>query len=109
MAQENPQDYLGKYEQYRKKDGQLETEEPGGEQAEQKQIEEKKPGAEQPEEKRGSTENMKLAGKSAEEEGRKCPWCGRSLVLRTARKGTNAGKQFYGCSNYPKCRYTENF
>ena len=25
----------------------------------------------------------------------------------TAKKGTNAGKQFYGCSAFPKCRYTE--
>ena len=24
-----------------------------------------------------------------------CPWCGRPLVLRTAKKGTNAGKQFW--------------
>lgn len=37
-----------------------------------------------------------------------CPWCGGKLVIRTAAKGTNAGKQFYGCSNYPKCRYTRN-
>ncbi len=37
-----------------------------------------------------------------------CPACGQSLVLRTARKGPNAGNQFYGCSNYPKCKYTQN-
>ena len=37
-----------------------------------------------------------------------CPWCGGALVLRTARKGPNAGGQFYGCSNYPKTRYTKN-
>ena len=35
----------------------------------------------------------------------RCPKCGGTLVLRTASRGTNAGKQFYGCSNYPKCRY----
>ena len=35
-----------------------------------------------------------------------CPRCGADLVLRTAKKGPNAGSQFYGCSNYPKCRYT---
>ena len=35
-----------------------------------------------------------------------CPACGGKLVLRTARKGPNTGKQFYGCSNYPKCKYT---
>ena len=35
-----------------------------------------------------------------------CPKCGKELVLRTAKKGTNAGQQFWGCSNYPKCTYT---
>ena len=35
-----------------------------------------------------------------------CPWCGSELVLRTARKGQSAGNQFWGCSGYPKCRYT---
>jgi restriction system protein len=34
-----------------------------------------------------------------------CPKCGAELVLRTARKGVNAGKQFYGCSRFPSCRY----
>lgn len=37
-----------------------------------------------------------------------CPWCGGKLVLRTARQGSHAGEQFYGCSNYPKCRYIKN-
>ena len=37
-----------------------------------------------------------------------CPQCGGKLVLRTARQGPNAGNQFYGCSNYPKCRYIKN-
>lgn len=32
-----------------------------------------------------------------------CPLCGAAMVLRTARAGINADKQFYGCSNYPKC------
>lgn len=35
----------------------------------------------------------------------KCPRCGAALVLRTASKGVNAGKQFYGCANFPKCRF----
>ena len=26
------------------------------------------------------------------------------MVLRTARKGANAGNQFWGCSKYPRCR-----
>lgn len=38
----------------------------------------------------------------------RCPWCGGMLVLRTAKQGVNAGRQFYGCANYPKCRYTRN-
>ncbi len=34
-----------------------------------------------------------------------CPRCGSPLVLRTARRGPNAGSEFYGCSSFPKCRY----
>ncbi len=34
-----------------------------------------------------------------------CPRCGAVLILRTATKGKNAGMKFYGCSNFPKCRY----
>lgn len=33
-----------------------------------------------------------------------CPICNAAMVLRTARQGKNAGDQFYGCSNYPRCR-----
>lgn len=39
---------------------------------------------------------------------RKCPRCGGKLVLRTAAKGATAGKRFYGCSNYPKCRFVKD-
>ncbi len=35
-----------------------------------------------------------------------CPKCGSPMVLRTARKGTNAGNSFWGCGQYPKCRGT---
>lgn len=38
----------------------------------------------------------------------KCPKCGGALVVRKAVKGANRGKEFYGCSNYPKCRYIKN-
>lgn len=37
-----------------------------------------------------------------------CPRCGGNLVLRTAKRGQNVGNRFYGCSNFPKCRYTRN-
>ncbi len=32
-----------------------------------------------------------------------CPRCGSKMVLRTAKKGRRAGKQFWGCSTYPRC------
>lgn len=37
-----------------------------------------------------------------------CPRCGGRLVMRIASKGTRQGIRFWGCSNYPKCRYIEN-
>ena len=36
-----------------------------------------------------------------------CERCGGEMVLRRARRGSNAGSDFWGCSNYPKCRHTE--
>ena len=36
-----------------------------------------------------------------------CPRCGSELVERQAKRGTNAGNTFLGCSSFPKCRYTE--
>ena len=35
-----------------------------------------------------------------------CPLCQSSMVTRTAKKGANAGSQFWGCSKYPDCRGT---
>jgi restriction system protein len=35
-----------------------------------------------------------------------CPVCHSPMVLRTARRGQNAGQSFWGCSQYPKCRGT---
>lgn len=37
-----------------------------------------------------------------------CPKCGSKLILRTAKKGTNMGNKFYGCTAFPKCRYIKN-
>lgn len=31
-----------------------------------------------------------------------CPRCGYNLVLRNGKYGN-----FFGCSNYPKCRFTK--
>jgi restriction system protein len=38
-----------------------------------------------------------------------CPACGGKLVLRVARHGVNAGNKFWGCSNFPKCKYTKTY
>ncbi|MFM4745834.1 NERD domain-containing protein [Aeromonas dhakensis] len=35
-----------------------------------------------------------------------CPSCGNPMVLRTASRGDNKGNQFWGCSDFPKCRGT---
>lgn len=44
----------------------------------------------------------RLEGKSKE-----CPKCNSTMVVRLAQKGDNKDKHFWGCSTYPKCRYTE--
>jgi restriction system protein len=36
----------------------------------------------------------------------RCPKCDGSMALRTARRGRNSGKQFWGCARYPECRGT---
>ncbi len=33
-----------------------------------------------------------------------CPICNSQMVLRTAKRGANAGNSFFGCSRYPACR-----
>ena len=35
-----------------------------------------------------------------------CPTCSALMVKRTAKRGANAGKQFWGCSKYPECKGT---
>ena len=34
-----------------------------------------------------------------------CPNCEIKQVIRTAKKGQTAGQEFWGCRNYPRCRY----
>jgi len=38
-----------------------------------------------------------------------CSLCGSEMVLRTAKKGPNAGEKFWGCSTFPKCRGTKPY
>ena len=35
-----------------------------------------------------------------------CPKCGATMILREARRGANAGRKFWGCPAFPKCRGT---
>ena len=37
-----------------------------------------------------------------------CARCGARMVLRTGQSGARKGQKFWGCSNYPACRYTKN-
>ena len=35
-----------------------------------------------------------------------CPVCAKGMVRRTAKRGANAGGEFWGCTGYPACRGT---
>ena len=37
---------------------------------------------------------------------RYCPACNSQMVKRNARRGSQAGQEFWGCPNYPDCRGT---
>ena len=37
-----------------------------------------------------------------------CPKCEREMELKTATRGPGAGRNFWGCSAYPRCHYTMN-
>ena len=37
-----------------------------------------------------------------------CPKCGKPTVMRTAKNGKTAGKQFWGCTGYPDCKGVVN-
>ena len=55
----------------------------------------------------GSAPRVKAQpGQPAEQQGASCPICSGSMVLRAAKRGNNAGKSFWGCSNYPRCKGT---
>ncbi len=45
-----------------------------------------------------------LAQELKDEEKKVCPECGEEMVLREGKYG-----KFWGCSNYPECKHTENY
>jgi hypothetical protein len=38
-----------------------------------------------------------------------CPRCGSPLVVRTVKTGPRRGERFWGCSTFPRCRFTQPF
>ena len=45
-------------------------------------------------------------GKSELVDAPDCPKCHKPMVERFSKKGDNAGKAFWGCSDFPKCKST---
>ena len=37
-----------------------------------------------------------------------CPRCGSRMILRTSKRGRNAGSQFWGCSSFPRCKAVQS-
>lgn len=60
----------------------------------------------------GFTENLSqerirtLTNRAISENAPQCPVCGKPMIKRTAKKGANAGNQFWSCSDYPNCTGT---
>lgn len=46
----------------------------------------------------------RLEGKS-----KACPKCSSTMVVRISQNNESTKKHFWGCSSYPKCRYTEKY
>ena len=42
----------------------------------------------------------------ASAQSRTCPQCSKPMVRRIAKRGANAGSEFWGCAGYPVCRGT---
>ena len=54
-----------------------------------------------------SKERVAEQAQQAEKQGApSCPRCGNPMILRTIKRGSRAGQQFYGCSHYPQCQGT---
>lgn len=89
---ENPKDYLEKYKEVLTAEPKEEREEAiiSPVNAEKKEQEQ-----EQESQRTASGEEQIL-----------CQKCGAVMIRRTASKGIYVGNEFYGCSNFPKCRST---
>ena len=45
-----------------------------------------------------------VSNTNASEKAPLCPSCGIPMVVRTAKRGSHKGEQFYACPNYPECK-----
>ena len=45
----------------------------------------------------------RLAFRAEQSDAPACPKCGKPMIKRVAKKGVNAGKEFWSCSSYPNC------
>ena len=57
----------------------------------------------------GDTKSEKSIDKMSYTYSKTCPKCGGKMVFRNIRKEGQKPRKFYGCSNYPKCKYTEKY
>jgi len=65
-----------------------------------------RPAAERPAA-RTSPKPERAAAPSAALSAPTCPACSKPMVTRTAKRGANAGKEFWGCTAYPSCKGTK--
>ena len=56
----------------------------------------------------GNYRKQQTKTRSSSSSNPNCPKCGSNMVRRVARRGYNAGGQFWGCSSYPSCRGTRS-
>jgi len=53
-----------------------------------------------------STTRPAVPASAAPPQASNCPVCAKPMVRRTAKRGANAGGEFWGCTGYPTCRGT---
>jgi hypothetical protein len=53
----------------------------------------------------GSEEPVAASSETQQDVEPSCPKCGSPLVPRIAKKGKFQGQKFWGCSQFPNCKY----
>jgi len=46
----------------------------------------------------------RVAERARQEDAPECPKCGKPMHKRTAKTGSKAGQEFWGCTGYPDCK-----